>query len=330
MARLITNTTDTIINLSDLGVSIPASTTIELTNTHSVIDIGESGNLITQIVAGNITLDDGNGILTTLNALDVLRGYSQKSPLTGPDSKLMVYESSRPLGSKIYFTCEGDDYSSGHDTIGGGSSMYYTHEIDDPSNVELYIDFNTIENESYIHEGYLMWSGALGDDVTLEFVPTVTPWTFTGTGGNCHIVTGQGVPDFTYGYLIVPAAPGTGSINVDATAMQMIQVLPSFDYGIVKDPGYWDADYNSTTHQFENIVPNYTGTGKYNMMGQEVVLSRFVNHMTLLDKGFLQLQTAESEGLPHHVRMRITFNTKTPDHVWSCSCMMVLHRKRTA
>ena len=264
------------------------------------------------------------------SATTIIDTRIQDHPSTGPDNKLMVYESSRPIGTKIYFTCEGDLHDDiTHDNVAGGTSMYYTHDIGEPTTKNIYIDFNTIENMSYIHEGYLMWSGCLGDNVSLEIVPEVTPWTGPTSGTDFHIVNSSGVPDFTYGYLIVPAAPGTGSIAVDTTAMSLIQVLPSFDTGVINDPGYWDADYNSSTHNFENIVPNYGGTGGYNMMGQEVVLNRFINKMTLLDKGFIQLQTAESETLPHRVRLRITFNTRSPDHVWSCSCMMVLHREHT-
>ena len=266
------------------------------------------------------------------SATTIIDTRIQDHPSTGPDNKLMVYESSRPIGTKIYFTCEGDAHDDTHNygSVGDGNSMYYTHNIDDTTSSYIYIDFNTIENLSYIHEGYLMWSGCLGDHVSLEIVPEVTPWSGPTSGTDYHIVNSSGVPDFTEkGYIIVPAAPGTGSIAVDTTAMELIQVLPSFDTGKIDDPGYWDADYNKTTHQFENITPNYTGTGGYNLMGREVVLSRFVNKMTLLDKGFLQLQTAESETLPHHVRLRINFHTKTPDHVWSCSCMMVLHRQHT-
>jgi hypothetical protein len=48
-----------------------------------------------------------------------------------------------------------------------------------------------------------------------------------------------------------------------------------------------------------------------------------------LGEGFLQLQTAESEQIPHNIRMKITVDTRVPDHEWSCSCIIVLHREKT-
>jgi len=240
----------------------------------------------------------------------------------------MVYESSRPLGTKIYFSCVGDSTTNEND-VGNGQNTYFEHNIDDSTSTVIYIDYNTIENESYLHEGYIMWYGAKGDNINLEFVPCVTPVTPSGGTSNYNLIDINGNPSLTQGYLIVPAAPGTGNINVDITSMVLVQVVPSFDYGKILDPAYWDADFNTTTKQFENIRPNYTGTGGYNMFAAEVIFSKFVNKMTLLDKGFLQLQTAESEQLPHNIRCKITMNTNLPDHEWSCSCIIVLHRKKT-
>ena len=266
-----------------------------------------------------------NGIVA---AHDGVVDPEEETPKTGPDNKMMVYESSRPLGTKIYFTCVGDNNANNWE-VGGGQSTYFEHQIDDTTSHIYHIDFNTVENESYIHEGYIMWYGCKGDDLTLDFVPSVTPVTPSGGDSNYNLVNVSGVPDLVYGFMIVPAAPGTGNINVDSTAMVLVKIVPSFDYGTILDPGYWDADFNTTTKEFENITPNYTGTGGYNMFAAEVALTRFVNKMTLLDKGFLQLQTAESEQLPHNIRCRVAMNTLLPDHEWSCSCILVIHRSKT-
>lgn len=239
-------------------------------------------------------------------------------PTTGPDGKLMVYESSRPIGTKIYFTSEGDNNDNNYQ-VGGGQEIVVNHVVNDSTSQVIYMDFNTIENKSYLHEGYIMWSGCSGDCLTLELLPSVTPY----TGGSNTMFNLYG------GYLITPAG-GDGNINVDTTSMVLIERVPSFDTGEYESSAYWDADYNTTTHEFSNIQPNYSGEGKYNMFGYDVILNRFVNRIVLVGQGWLQLQTAESERIPHNIRMKMTAHTKYPDHDWSCSVILVLHRKKTS
>ena len=250
-----------------------------------------------------------------------------EGPKTGPDGKMMVYESSRPLGTKIYFTCEGDNNDNSHE-VGGGSSTYIVHNVGDSTSQELYVDFNTVDNITYIHEGYVTWTGCKGDTLTMEFIPSVTPVTPSAGDSMFMLMDQYGQPSLTEGFIIAPAA-GNGNINVDTTSMVLVSTVPSFDDGSDNDPGYWNSDFDTTTKQFGPITPNYTGEGRYNMFAAPVILKRFINKMTLIGNGFIQLQTAESEQVPHNIRMKITITTLTPDHEWSCSCLIVLHRKKT-
>jgi len=234
-----------------------------------------------------------------------------------PDGKLYVNSTSRPIGSTICFSSEGDDPSS-RSLVGGGTPTVLQHEIGDPTTQTLYLDLNIKENPTYLHEGYIMWEGAFYDSLSMRVVPKVTPVT-PGTGTFFNLYGG---------YLIVPAN-GDGLINVNTADMQLVEMLPNIETNI-RPAAYWDADYDSTnTHSYLNIRPNYNAKGCYNMFGTEVTLNVFARNLLMLNSGFIQLQTSESSEIGDG--MRIVFETKThgDDHKWSAAGILTMHRKRT-
>ena len=177
----------------------------------------------------------------------------EEGPTTGPDNKLMVYESSRPLGTKIYFTCRGDDNTNNYD-VGNGDSMYYEHIIDGSISDIKYVDFNTVDNVSYIHEGYIMWSGCKGDNLSLDFVPSVTTVTPAANNSFFMMVDQTGIPSLTTGFLIVPAG-GNGNINVDATSMVLVSTVPSFDDG--SDIPFSRENFSAIPPKERDEIANY-------------------------------------------------------------------------
>ena len=90
-----------------------------------------------------------------------------------PSGKLRVHQTSRPIGTKIHFTSRGDhpDFVT---NVGGGDQLKFDHHIGDSVDQTIYLDFNFIENRSFIHEGYVTWMGCKFDTITLEVVPIVT------------------------------------------------------------------------------------------------------------------------------------------------------------
>jgi hypothetical protein len=231
------------------------------------------------------------------------------------DNKIFVQETSRPLGTQIYFSSEGDNPAD-PSAVGGGEELSLTHQVGDPTSQNKIISYNVKENDTYMHEGYVIWQGAAFDKVTLSIIPHVTP-TSAGTGTFFN----------AYGPYIVPAA-GDGTLVVQPQDMQLIEMLVGIDYSD-KKPGFWNADYNSSTHQFENITAAPTGAGSYNMFNAEVVLDRFVNKILLLDSGFLMLQSAESSQLPCNTDLKLTLDTAGADHTWKAAFIVVMHRNRT-
>jgi hypothetical protein len=236
-----------------------------------------------------------------------------------PDGRFILHETPRRYGTITYFTGAGDDTANEY-SVGGssGQTMAWHHEIGDGTQT-IYVDFNCIENESYLHAGILQWKGALNDDVTCEVVPKITTYT-TGTG-----------KDFTLygGYLIVPTAPGSGDVDVTAANRVLVEV-PLNETGQRAGAGYFDADWNTSTKQWENFAPNYTGTGRFNMFAAEVVLDRFANRLTVLGDGMSPLGTHDASQFGHNNRGKLTIKTNGTDHEWWGNCWLIFHRKKTS
>jgi len=240
--------------------------------------------------------------------------------VTNRSHKLEVHESSRVRGTTTYFTGAGDNINDITD-VGSGELFILKHRIGDPFEQNLYIDFNIIENETWIHEGYVIWNKAQFDTISFNIVPIVTPTTVTS--GTFYNLYG--------GYLIVPATgDGTIQITSDITDPRGgLVYIPIGEDGTRATPAFWNADWNTTTKKFENISAAPAGDGEYNMFSVEVPLGKFVNRLPLLNEGFQRMQSADSDELGQGMRLRATLYTIEPDHDWEMACMLTLHRART-
>ena len=232
-------------------------------------------------------------------------------------SKIPVHQTSRVPGTTTNFSCASDDQS--HPSMVGGNvpesqKLKGVHKIGDPMTMVKYQDLNTIDNYTGIHEGYLQWLGALNDEITVSFVPKVST---VSPGTNTNYALYQG-------YMIIPAA-GDGDINVD----EMVLVeMPENEFGN-RGLAFWNANYNSTTHVFENITPAFYGDGKFNMFTVEFDMIRFANKVPLLGSGFMNLQTSDTSALGHNIRIKVQADTIGDDHEWWWNVFPTLHRIKT-
>jgi len=239
---------------------------------------------------------------------------------TNRSHKVEVHESSRVRGTTTYFTGAGDNVNDITD-VGNGEMFILKHRVGDPFEQNLYINFNIVENETWIHEGYVIWHHAQFDTISFTIIPNVTP--VTVASGTYYNLYG--------GYLIVPAA-GDGTIQITSDITEPhggLVYIPIAEDGIRHTPAFWNADWNTTTKKFENITAAPAGNGEYNMFAIEVPLGRFVNRLPLLDQGFQRMQSADSDELGQGMRLRATLYTNEPDHDWEMACMLTLHRART-
>ena len=240
--------------------------------------------------------------------------------VTNRSNKLEVHESSRVRGTTTYFTGAGDNINDITD-VGNGEMFILKHRIADPFEQHLYIDFNIVENETWIHEGYVIWHNAQFDTISFTIIPITTNYTVSsGTNYNLY-----------GGYLVVPAA-GDGTIQVTSDITDPrggLVYIPISEDGVRHTPAFWNAEWNSTTKKYENITAAPYGNGEYNMFTVEVPLGRFVNRLPLLGQGFQRMQSADSDEIGQGMRLRATLYTTDPDHDWEMACMLTLHRAHT-
>lgn len=238
------------------------------------------------------------------------------------DGRLLVHSTPRKEGLKFVWFGEGDDPSS-PTNVGGGECLHFHHTISGSLSESIYIDFNSVENETYIHQGHLYWSGCKLDTLDAYVVPRVT-----------STAAGSGTYYNTYGgYLIIPAAgDGTTVITSDITTHSGgLIYMPLNEQGI-RSAAYWNADWNTTTKLYENITAAPAGNGSFNMFSIEVPLQCFVKDFDLVGESSLQMQSSDSDKLGHGMRLKLVSKTNTTDfddHEWMLSCLMVLHRAKT-
>jgi len=327
MSVIVTNNTAAIITIQDLsGFEITASGTETLSTYFSSQEITLSDDLIGYIGNGTLSVNDGTKDLNTIDGIKFCLGKYSDVLIDGEyrdrSGKLRVHQTSRKLGLRIMWTGVGDDTSS-TTKVGGGESLSFDYHIGDTEPMIKYIDFNIAENETWLHEGYLTWSNGDMDTLSLSMVPRTV--TVSGVSGGDKTVYG--------GYMVIPTASGQGNYEIvnDLTIpTNGLVYMPNNDLN--ESPvAYWDADYNLTTHKYENIRPNYTGTGRYNIFSYEVVLAQFVRQVPLLASGFISLTSSDTDQMGQGMRLKMVADTNdnTADHDWSVACIMCLHRKKS-
>ena len=319
----IRNTTNTVITIDDLSITIPPMEEIDILESLSKQDLAVSNDILSLIVSGDLIINDGNKDYTSSEAIRLITGHTIASVTDRKSGKIRVHQTSRQFGTYVYFTGAGDDPLNPKD-IGSGERFVFHHKVGDPQQVIEYFDFNTYMNETYIHEAYITWENAKFDYVDLDFV-TVSPEISGAANTNFNLHDG---------YLIVPAA-GDGNIQITSditTCHGGLFQCKENELGVMPQ-GFWNADGNIDTARFENITPAPAGDGEFNIFGGELHLARLVNHIPLLGNGFQQLQSSDVDIIPHGLRMKITANTNIEgdieDHDWSLAFMLVLHRTRS-
>jgi len=233
--------------------------------------------------------------------------------------KLRVHQTSRKIGTRTYWTGAGDDITNIND-VGCGEKFLLMHTISGSATDFVVCDFNIIKNETWIHEGLLMWDKCNGDTISLEMVSVSTEITVTGTNTNYALY---------HGYMIIPAQ-GNGNVEITSDLTSPTGGLVYMPNNDLDEPptAFWDADFNSSTNLFENITPNPYGTGRYNMFPMEMVFARFANKIILLNSGFMPLSCSDTDQLGQGMRLKMSTvtNDSVADHNWAVSATLVFHR----
>ena len=238
------------------------------------------------------------------------------SELRDTSGKLRIHQTSRKLGLRILWTGTGDNQLDPH-SIGGGETFSATLSS---GTLSKYIDFNCVNNETWLHEGYITWNACNLDTLTLEVVPTVVSYTVSsGTNYNLY-----------GGYMAIPAA-GDGVINITSdltNANGGLVYMPNGDEGDTPT-AFWNADWNTSTKKYENITPAPYGNGSYNIFTYEIKFTRILNEIPFLASGFIALHSSDTDQLGHGMRLKMTVVNSGNNHTLSVACMMCLHREKS-
>jgi hypothetical protein len=269
---------------------------------------------------GTINLISNSEIIPKLKALKIIYNAPMDEQPKDRSGKVRVHQTSRKLGTRIMWVGLGDDTSDVHN-VGGGQVFDIEHNIGEGNSEIVYIDFNIVNNETWLHEGYVTWKDCDMDRLTSEMVTRVTA---------CHTDSTATTNYNLYNDNIIIPAVGDGTLVLDADITDPnagLVFMPDNDLGEVPT-AFWNADYNSTTKLYENITPAPTGNGRYNMFSEEEVLARFLNHMPLLGNGFLGLDSSDTDQMGHGMRIKMIADTNISvgDHKWAVACLMCMHR----
>jgi len=265
-----------------------------------------------------LTVCPNNNVHTITSSKTIIVDSHKDIPPQDRSGKQRVHQTSRKLGTRIMWIGLGDDPSDVH-KVGGGQAFDIQHDIGEGDPESVYIDFNMVNNETWLHEGYITWKDCDMDRLTLEMVPRVTAGQ-AGTNTNYNLYGG---------YMIIPAAgDGTFDLTADITDPNAgLIMMPDNDLGEAPT-AFWNADYNSSTKLYENITAAPTGNGRYNMFSVEITFARFLNHMPLLGNGFLGLNSSDTDQMGHGMRLKMIADTNesVDDHKWAVACLMCMHR----
>jgi hypothetical protein len=327
---IVTNTTCSGIEIEDLHYfMIPVSGTETLTDYFSAVEIAGSNHLVSLVATGDLTVNNGVEDLTSSNGIKYCLGQFNEVNLFQENrdrsGKLRVHQTSRKLGLRIAWTGVGDDAS---DVTRIFSGEPLTFEFTAVSGVQgeimsKYIDFNIVENETWLHEGYLTWKNCHFEKLTLRMVPRVT--SVTASSGTNYNLYG--------GYLVIPAYPGTGTIDIISDITDPIGGLvymPNDDLG--NSPvAYWNADWNSTTKKYENISAAPDGDGRYNMFGVEVPFVEFISEIPLLESGFIALNSSDTDQMGQGMRLKMFLKPGIHDTAVKVgiACILCVHREKS-
>jgi hypothetical protein len=262
--------------------------------------------------------------VTSVKIAEIESGVQQPVSLSAEfrdkSGKLRVHQTSRQDGLAIHWTGRGDDRSNPL-KFGHGELLSYRHLVGDSTCQTVYIDFNGLLNESWIHEVVLTWNGCELDRVSVDIVPDV-----------CQIQDSTAGNFTKYEAIILPALPGTGNCNIVSDVLSYTGGLVSKDNPTdptqSSTPAFWNADFNEETGRFENLTAAPNGDGDYNIFHEERILNRTFNEIQLLKMGFQVFNSSDTDQVSHGYRLKCTFETILPDHDWTVSGILVMHRKK--
>lgn len=385
--RIVKNTTPSPVEIRDLSVIVPASGQADLTALgHDIPDLAQSTELIEHIASGELVLNVGKDEDETMvSAIDIIRNISQSFQST-PDNKMVVISTPRYDNTTYYMASRQDAKVGG---IGNCAYITMTHKPfefgdteDEFSNVgkyieeqgacqmpgytvfdkywlnTMYVDLNTIDNETYLYDGGMSWVQE-GTSVphemlalTVTAVPKVhdpTPYITTPGTGNATLLNGvMIVPHPTsQGEYTLPLGQTTDQTPQD---INFVGTVPGSFSGKTEVPYFWSMDYDLTQKKWFNLLPvadpfdpfPNRDTGNVNIKRTfgnfftfEMNMQTMVKDMLLLgdSAGYMPLGSPDVVRIGANIRIKVEMKTIVTaplvNHDWTFAGYLKMYRETT-
>lgn len=325
MKIIVKNQISQILPLKDIGYTLLANDSVDLlTLKLPIFTIQNSKILMEYISTKTIIINNGERDLNPTEAIQYIFLNNYNKLPKNCFGNLKVDISPKLINTVTTYTSFGDDPDDPYD-IGGGTPFETIHilDIDSTSNIK-YIDFNTIDNLTYLFNGSLTVTNAIHDRVILELVSFKTNFNLSEIETQYKLIKDC---------LIVPSTTNIEGVNVDIP--DIIDNTIYYNRGLVHStlnsdgnriPAYWNADWDQNINKFININPTPNGDGEYNMYSIEMI---FIKMIDCLCSGTLikHFQCYNVDRFATGTRLKLTTETRGPDHSWSVIGDIMLYRR---
>lgn len=278
-------------------VAIPANDQADLNEYFSQTELASSASLLALLGQGvdKYQLNDGGADLSLVDAVDLVRGYSQKSP-TAADGKVYMSPDIWPLGTLTNFCGASDSISDG--MSGTDPLAMESTQVEEKTKI---IQFT---KPVRLAGGYLQYYGAvLGDWLSfLVYVPATSGTSNPGHGSYAKTAIGGGVN------LFLPYPNGGWDLNLaekENSNVSFTKVRP-----VPAPGGDGFFDWNEETGE---VMANAAQKGGYHLIDQDVSLNEFVTkiHIIGTDHFPLTIPAVRPVLMLPHWKCKITMKNST-------------------
>lgn len=230
-------------------------------------------------------------------------------PISPETNKLAVQASAKPMLSDnqtyVVWAGAGDDLTTGEP--GGGEALDFMMVPDVPY-VSKDLKFHPMHGRVWLNEGYVRYENAGPGDYAEAL--TIAPASVLQQVANLDLVVENNKVKYSTG------GPGTGTHGFAANPV----LLPR----LFKKDGHWD--YSEQT----GLVPNFEGTGEYNISDIEQVIYRYFNRIPChgTTHNYFNMASDDTAEMPQPYFMRITFHNVS-NTTWNAQVFLEMYREDT-
>lgn len=318
MAKVINIKNVSGINKTYAGQTILDAETYTL-ETDEIAGFSKDTSLFADVSSGDVIVSDGTKDFTNgIDGWDYLTTDIKMVTITQANAdlggKVSVHSSSKPDvdGSHVYAVWSGAGDSPDPNIVGGGDLLQFQLTIGKSFEIKDVVFNHAAFGRTWIHEAYLKFEGGgIGDYVSAYIMSNPTPLQQVA---NLDLVLENKLGANFVKYS--QSGPGTGTHGFAADPI-LIPRLHSKD-------GDWD--YSEET----SLVPNFAGTGEYNICESEYPVSKYINKIPCYGStsNYFTMTSDETAEIPAGYFVRVKCVNASNSN-WNLSVIMELFREQT-